>query len=548
MKEKPETTAEFYNRFKWEIPDAINLGSLCCDVHAFSGPDETALIEWSEGGQLHPITFGQLRAMSNRLANALEALGAVAGDRVSIILPQCLQCAISHLAIFKSAMISVPLARLFAPEALAYRLGNSQSSIVITNQEGAAKIAGIRNELPHLKHVINIDTAMQGEISWDKLLEEAGEEFEAAETGPHTPALIIFTSGTTGPPKGALHGHRIVHGHMPGIKTHHEMIPQKDDRLWTPADWAWAGGLLNVLLPGLMLKVPVVFGGMDRFDPVRAMHVMGQAKVRNAFIPPTALRLMKSTIEEMNDEVKLRTIGTGGESLGVETHRWCEKQFGLKVNEFYGQTECNLVLSCCGAAGVMRAGSIGKPVPGHKVAVIDGNGTICPPEVPGQIAIKRPDPVQFLGYWDNEEATRQKYLGDWMLTGDRGLVDLDGYFHFVGRDDDIINVAGYRVGPGEIEDCLGSHPAVRLAVAVGKPDPLKGEVVKAFVVLNNGFEPGIGLEAEIKSHVKIRLAANIFPREVEFVDEIPLTTTGKVIRRHFREQERRPGQDAETGS
>jgi acetyl-CoA synthetase len=319
---------------------------------------------------------------------------------------------------------------------------------------------------------------------------------------------------------------------------HHELIPQVGDRLWTPADWAWAGGLLDVLLPGLMLKVPVVFGGMNRFDPERVMRLIADAKVKNAFIPPTALRLMKSGTGKPLNRIQLRTLGTGGESLGVETHQWCEEHFGVSVNEFYGQTECNLVLSCCGAAGIMRAGSIGKPVPGHEVAVIDESGIVCPPGEPGQIAIRRPDPVQFLGYWNNEKASAEKYLNDWLLTGDRGVVDQDGYFHFVGRDDDIMNIAGYRVGPGEIEDCLLSHPAVKLAAAVGKPDPLKGEVVKAFVVLNAGFDGDEALAGEIKSHVKGRLASNIFPKEVEFVAEIPLTTSGKVIRRHFREMER----------
>jgi len=538
MNESIKDCRELYERFEWRIPARLNLGTLCCDNHASSNPRDVALIEWREDATLNKISFGELREDSNRLANALSSLKAKPGDRISIILPQCRQSAIAHLAIYKSAMISVPLARLFAPDALEYRLGNAGVSIVITNLEGAEKIGRIRHNLPELRHVIVVDDPAPANLSWDEITGLASDDFVTVETGPDTPALIIFTSGTTGPPKGALHGHRIVHGHLPGIMVHHEMIPREGDRLWTPADWAWAGGLLNVLLPGLMMKVPVVFGGMDRFDPHRAIRLMAEADVRNVFIPPTALRLMRSEDKKSGYKVRLRTLGTGGESLGAETHHWCQERFGVRANEFYGQTECNLVLSCCGAAGIMRAGSIGKPVPGHQVAVIDESGNECPQGVAGQIAIKRPDPVQFLGYWKNELASREKYLGDWMTTGDQGVVDEDGYFHFVGRDDDIINVAGYRVGPGEIEDCLLSHPAVKLAAAVGSPDPLKGEVVKVFVVLNPGFTGDGRLGDEIKAHVKGRLAANIFPREVVFVSDIPLTTTGKVIRRYFREAER----------
>jgi acetyl-CoA synthetase len=349
--------------------------------------------------------------------------------------------------------------------------------------------------------------------------------------------MMVYTSGTTGPPKGALHGHRVLLGHLPGIETHHEFLPQPGDRMWTPADWAWAGGLLNILLPGLHYGVPVVARRFERFDPEEAYALMALADVRNAFIPPTALRMLRSIPNPQGrHDIRMRTIGSGGESLGAETLEWGRSAFGVTINEFYGQTECNLVLSGCGAIGVTRPGAIGKPVPGHEVAVIRDDGSRCDIGEQGQIAVKRPDPVMFLEYWDRPDATRDKFIGDWMTTGDEAVVDEDGYYHFVGREDDVITSAGYRIGPTEIEDCLIRHPAVALAAAVGKPDPLRTEIVKAFIVLKDGVTPSNALAADIQDFVRTRLSAHEYPREVAFIDAMPMTTTGKVIRRLLRER------------
>lgn len=547
--DRPRPHEAICRDFVWDIPSSFNMGTACADWWAEREPERIALRQWVPGGEPRETSYGELAERSSRLANALNSLGCRTGDRIAIILPQSAETAITHLAIYKAGMIAVPLARLFQPEALEYRLARAGVSVIVTDQAGIGKLAAIgKDRLSGLKMVITTDDGVE-EGTWfpvspfEALLEGMPENFPAAETGPDTPALIIFTSGTTGPPKGALHGHRVLLGHLPGVATHHEFMPQEGDMAWTPADWAWAGGLLNILLPCLYFGVPVVHGGLDRFNPEEAFRLIGEMRVRNAFIPPTALRLMRGVEDPSGRyDLALRTIGSGGESLGADTHQWAERKLGVRINEFYGQTECNLVLSCFGAAGVMRAGTIGKPVAGHVVAVIDADGNPCEPEVPGQIAIRRPDPVMFLGYWEDEAATKAKFIGDWMNTGDQAVMDPDGYFHFVGRDDDIINVAGYRVGPGEIEDCLTSHPAVRLAAAVGKPDPLKGEIVKAYVVLVEGAVPDSLLAEEIRRHVKSRLAANIYPKEIEFVEEVPLTTTGKVIRRLFRERARSEAQ------
>jgi len=346
---------------------------------------------------------------------------------------------------------------------------------------------------------------------------------------------MVYTSGTTGPPKGALHAHRVLLGHLPGIEFPHEFLPQPQDRFWTPADWAWAGGLLNVLLPGLHYGVPVVAHKAERFEPEQAFTLIARMGVRNAFIPPTALRMMRSAPRPRGN-IRLRSVGSGGEALGAETLEWGKSVLGLTINEFYGQTECNLVLSSCAGIGVSRPGSIGKPVPGHVVGVIRPDGSPCAPGEIGEIAIKRPDPEMFLEYWGKPDATLDKFIGDWMTTGDQGVNDDAGYVQFIGRNDDVITSSGYRIGPTEIEDCLIQHPAVALAAVVGKPDAMRTEIVKAFIVPRPGHPPSPALAAEIQTFVKTRLSAHEYPREVAFIESMPMTTTGKVIRRLLRQQ------------
>jgi acetyl-CoA synthetase len=405
----------------------------------------------------------------------------------------------------------------------------------VTNAAGVAKIAPLRAELPQLELALSIDGAAGATLGFHDELARASSDFTPLDTSPDDPALMVYTSGTTGPPKGALHGHRVLLGHFPGVEYHHEFLPQPGDRLWTPADWAWAGGLLNVLLPGLAFGVPVVARKSEKFDPAEAFALMADAEVRNTFIPPTALRMLRGAGKPQRP-LALRTVASGGEALGAETYEWGRAALGLTINEFYGQTECNIVLSSCAAIGVSRPGAIGKPVPGHEVAVIRDDGSVCQTGELGQIAIRRPDPVMFLEYWKRPDATRDKFIGDWMTTGDQGVADEDGYVRFVGRDDDVITSAGYRIGPGEIEDCLIRHPAVALAAAVGKPDALRTEIVKAFVVLKPNHAPSDALASEIREFVRTRLSAHEYPREIAFIDEMPMTTTGKVIRRLLRDR------------
>ncbi|HEY5818963.1 MAG TPA: AMP-binding protein [Mesorhizobium sp.] len=545
-----------YDGFQWCLPERFNIGVAVADRWAEREPGRTALLDFGaaiEGDAKEPraLSFGELSSRSNQLANGLTALGVKPGDRVALLLPQSFETVIAHCAVYKLGAIAVPLALLFGVEALEFRLNFAGACVLFTNARGLETIAPVRDKVAGLKHIVLVDGAVAERnvhhaaeepgkpMAFETLLGGGSRDFTPVDSGPDDPALMIFTSGTTGPPKGALHGHRVLLGHMPGFEMAYEFPPRGDDILWTPADWAWAGGLLNALLPALSLGIPVAFGAFQRFDPQRAYRLMEAAKVTLAFLPPTAIRMMKAAGNLASaHELRLRAVLSAGEQLGRETYEWAEREFGFKVNEFYGQTECNLVLGSCAAIGISRAGAIGRQVPGHRVAVIDEAGAEVASGQVGQIAVRSPDPVMFLGYWNDEAATAKKFAGDWMITGDQGVVDADGYVHFFGRDDDVITSAGYRIGPGEIEDCLAGHPAVALAAAVGKPDPVRAEIVKAYVLLREGFAGSAALADDIKAFVRARLSAHEYPREVEFVDAVPLTTTGKVIRRIFRDRAR----------
>ena len=533
------TVEDVMRRFKWIVPTVYNIAVDACHKWASHDPDRPAILHVHRDGSVDGWSFGRLSKAANRLSNVLTARGIGRGDRVAILLPQSPETAFGHIAIYAMGAVALPLADVFGVEALMHRLTDSGARAVVTNRVGAAKIAEIRDALPALEAVFSVEDGSEGAIDLVAALARASDVFSPVATLADDPALMIYTSGTTGAPKGALHGHRVVLGHVPGVQYAHEFLPQPGDLAWTPADWAWAGGLLNILLPCLTLGVPVMAARFEHFDPEFTWDLIARHRVRNAFVPPTAMKLLRNAGSPRGRHaLALRTIASAGEALGRETYEWAKAELGMTINEFYGQTECNLVLGSCAKLGVTRSGAIGRATPGHRVAVIDEEGRPVRAGDTGQIAVMRPDPVMFLGYWNQPEATAAKFLGDWMITGDQGLVDEEGYVFFVGRDDDLITSSGYRIGPAEIEDCLAGHPAVALAAVVGKPDRLRTEIVKAYVRLEPGVIGSETLASEIRAHVRNRLSAHEYPREIEFVTEIPLTTTGKVIRRFFRERAR----------
>lgn len=520
--------------FRWRIPERFNIGTACVDAHA-DGSGKPALLFVEESGALVTYTFDELKRLTNRFANVLAACGLERGDRLAVFLPQAPETAIAHLAAFKAGLVSVPLFTLFGDEALSFRLANSGAKALVTDLAGLAKLDRIRHEVPDLTHVF-VTGPDQGDgraISFDAAMARASDAFTPSNTGPDDPAIIIFTSGTTGNPKGALHGHRILLGHLPCIEFIHQGMPQPGDLHWTPADWAWIGGLFDVLFPTLYLGVPVLAHRAKKFDPDAAMALMATHKVRNVFLPPTALKLLRQA-DVRHHGLVLRSLLTGGETLGAELGAFVQERLGVEAREIYGQTECNLVVGSNSNFFAIRPGAMGKPIPGHDVRIVDEDGVEVPTGEQGHIGVRRGDPVMMLEYWNNPAASADKYAGDFLLTGDLGRQDEEGYLWYMSRSDDVITSAGYRIGPGEIEDCILRHPAVAMVGVVGVPDPVRTEAIKAWVVLKPGQLGSDALAAEIQDHVRTRLSGHEYPRYVSFTDALPMTATGKILRRELR--------------
>jgi acetyl-CoA synthetase len=497
--------------FAWQLPARLNIARQVCFDHAAAGPDRLAIIDLSEGRR-RDVTHGALAGMAHALARHLAAAGVGPGDRVGVLRSQSSWTAAAHIAIWQLGAISLPLFTLFGPDALAVRLADS-GAVHVVAEPGALPLLDGLSVTAHVPEALGLTP---------------GADHPIAETGPEDPAVLIYTSGTTGAPKGALHGHRVLTGHLPGVEISHDLLGQPGDMLWTPADWAWIGGLFDVLMPGLALGVPVVAARMPKFSAEGCRAILAETGARNVFFPPTALKRLRAEGVRIEG---LRSVASGGEPLGAEMLAWGREALGLTINEFYGQTECNMVASSCAALFPPRPGCLGRPVPGFALAVLDAAGR--PTEGPGEIAVRRGAASMMLGYWNRPEATAAKFRGDWMLTGDEGVWE-DGFLRFIGRGDDVITSAGYRIGPAEVEDCLLRHPAVAMAAVIGLPDPERTERVVACVVPAPGASPGPALEAELRRHVGARLARHLVPRVVVFRESLPMTVTGKIMRRALR--------------
>ena len=520
-------------------PDRFNIAQVCCDRWA-AEPERIAIIQKNADGSVQQHSFLTLQQHANRLANSLREHGVQAGDRVGIMLPQGLEAGTAHIALYKLGAIAVPLFKLFGTDAIEHRASNCAMRALITDASGLQKIEGIRANLPDLQlcYVIEAPAQRADVLDYHEQLKRHSDQFATLDTAAQDPALIIYTSGTTGHPKGALHAHRVLLGHLAGVRSSHDGFPQPGDRMWTPADWAWIGGLLDVLLPAWYHGVPVVAYRADKFVAEEVFGLIEELDIRNVFFPPTALKLLRPVENpQQRWQLSLRSVASGGESLGDELLAWGDQALGVRINEFYGQTECNLVVSSCASQGIYRAHAIGRAVDGYNVAIIDDYGVVVPTGDSGHIAVATPNGSQMLRYWENTRATEEKYINGWLVTGDKGSMDADGYIFFLGRNDDVITSAGYRIGPTPIEDCLIKHPAVKLAAAIGKKDPIRTEVVKAFVVLNEGYAASDATIKQLQAHVRAQLAAHEYPREIEFLDELPMTTTGKIIRKALRERE-----------
>jgi acetyl-CoA synthetase len=532
-----------YEGFRWHVPSEFNIAEVCGRRWS-QETSRIALHYEDEGGTRASFTFAAMQSDANRLSHVLRRLGVERGDRVAIVLPQRPETPVSHLAIYQMGAVAMPLSMLFGPDALEYRLQNSEAGVAIVDAAALPSLQQVREHCPALRNLIVVGGAGEDENSWSLLLSKESETFVPVVTRASDPALLIYTSGTTGPPKGALMPHAALIGNLPGFVASQNWFPQNGDVFWSPADWAWTGGLMDALLPTLYFGFPIL-GYRGRFTPERAFELMERYRVTNTFLFPTALKMMMKSVAEPRARyrLQLRSIMSAGEAVGAAVFGWCREALGITVNEMFGQTEMNYIVGNSHRRWPARPGSMGRPYPGHQVAVIDADGKVLPAGETGEVAVNRfdvhghADPVFFLEYWRNPGATKNKFSGDWCRTGDLASVDRDGYLWYQGRADDVFKAAGYRIGPSEIENCLVKHPAVANAAVVPKPDPERGAVVKAFVVLAAGFHASPSLVEELQRHVRGQLAPYEYPKDIEFIAELPMTTTGKVQRRVLRELE-----------
>ncbi|HEX6349003.1 MAG TPA: AMP-binding protein [Candidatus Dormibacteraeota bacterium] len=508
--------AALRGRFRWEIPERLNLGVLCSDAQP---PRRLALVHLSDAGR-RTLTFGELARQSNRMANVYAGFGLRPGDRVAVVLAQGPETAIAHLGAYKAGLIAMPLATRFGVDALRYRLTDSGARVAVTDRETAERL-----ESPALERVLLVEEL-------ESLLGAASPRFRAVDSAAEDPVLLIYTSGTTGPPKGVLHAHRVLIGQAPGFRLAHELLPRPGDLMWTPADWAWIGGLVNTLLLTWAHGVPMVSAPRRTFDPEWALELMAHESVRNVFMPTTALRMLRG--HRVPGGLHLRSLMSGGEAQEADLIEFAREAFGLPTNEAYGQTEADFLVGHCASRWEPRPGTMGLAFPGHEVALQDEEGGPVAPGEAAEVVVRGPDPTFLLEYWRRPEATAAQFRGGWLRTGDLARRDEDGYFWFESRADDVIKSAGYRIGPGEVEECLLRHPAVANVAVVGVPDAVRGQAVKACVELRPGYAPSAELETALRGHVKSRLAAYQQPRLVEFLAELPLTTSGKVDRARLR--------------
>ena len=552
--------------FRWHVPQAFNIAEVCSRRWARSAPAAVAIRWQHEDGRRAVFTYGDLQRAADRLSRALRRLGVARGDRVAIVMPQRFETAVAHMAVYQLGAVAMPLSMLFGPEALAYRLSHSEAVAAIVDETAIDNVRAARAEAPTLRTLIAVgDAEGRGDLDWSAALTAERTGFTAVRTHADEAAVLIYTSGTTGPPKGALIPHRALIGNLTGFVCSQNGFgfadgqPDTSDAVfWSPADWAWTGGLMDALLPTLYFGREIV-GFQGRFSAERAFELLESHRVTHSFLFPTALKAMMKVVPHPRERhrLHLRAVMSAGEAVGDAVFSWCRDELGVVVNEMFGQTEINYIVGNCGRSmdGEGRAapgwparpGSMGRAYPGHRVAVIDDEGRECPRGAPGEVAVHRrdvngePDPVFFLGYWRNEQATRGKYTGDpmdsWCRTGDMAVMDADGYLWYQGRSDDMFKAAGYRIGPSEIENCLVKHPAVANAAVVPKPDADRGAVVKAYIVLAPGFTGGEVLIQDLQRHVRGQLAPYEYPKDIEFIDALPMTTTGKVQRRVLRLQE-----------
>ena len=526
----------------FEIPpvQAYNMAGDTVDRVA-KGPnaESVALICDYDNGEVRSYTYRELSDLSNRFAAFLKSQGVEKGDVVACFCNQGIETAMAHLGSYKLGAIVAPLSQLYGPNAIDHVLRDCDAKVIVTERLLWQRVKSVGIESPSQRIIAVSGGNESGELSFEAALETSAEGFSAEPTTAEDSALLLYTSGSTGMPKGILHRQGLLRGYLASVSLFYQMeMNESGQVLWTVSDWSWVAGIFNVMLSGWYFGHTVIAGG-QRFTPEWAFSFVEKHGVTHCFLTPTALKRLAAINQPRSTwpGLRLRAIGTGGEPLPAAVLEWAREHLDIPINEFYGLTEVNHLIGNCARLWPIKPGSMGRPYPGHTIAVLDDKGQPVPTGTVGEIAARDDDPTLFIEYWKNPERTAAIRVGRWIRTGDFGFQDDDGYFWYKGREDDLIKSSGYRIGPAEIEDVLVGHPQVVEAAVIGVPDEERGQVIKAFVSLVATTSASEQLARQLQEHVKTRLAFFKYPRIIEFVEIFPLTSTGKINRKELRRKE-----------
>ncbi|WP_207592699.1 AMP-binding protein [Halomontanus rarus] len=557
------TYEEVLAGFEWDLPETFNLGTVV-DTNDETPPETTALVHVDDADETHRFTYGEFEAAATALGSHLVDAGLEAGDRIALCFPQSPELLVAHLATYRIGCLAVPLSVILGEDSLSYTIEHSDATALLADArvsdrfestladrdfdyELAVDLGGVDAETGDGERYADPNRHLGGYAGYVP----ADADHEVIPTAPADPAIVVYTSGTSGKPKGVVQTHQYVIGALPSYQCwFHCFESTHRERVWTPAEWSWAGALFDVVFPTLALGGTVVSRvRRSGFDPERALELVERRRVSRAFMPPTALwQIRQHADPSARDLDSLEVVMCGGEKLSAPLARWAERELDVVVNESYGQTEANALIGNCRALFESREDSMGKPYPGHECRIVDEEYRPVEPGEVGQIALELPDPVLFDGYWNDEAATEECFADGLYLTGDLATQDEDGYVHFAGRADDLIITAGYRVSPAEVESALCTAPGVTEAAVGGVPDEERGQRIKAYVLLeggrggesengsegdggtDTGGEDGRPTAEDLRQHVRERLGAHKAPREVVVLDEPPQTRTGKLDR------------------